>query len=161
MWERDGKKHLERRSGRYLGFFNKYFYVTVKNTGVGCHFLLQGISLTQGSNPGLLHCRQILYQLSYEESPINGLTFGQSAAPGTHPRQERDEGQGALSMAPSLLRSRELAWPLTHLSRVLSHQVLGTILTSCYLSLRVEITSYCINLPFSIPTFYPHLQKQH
>ena len=35
-----------------------------KNTGVGCHFLLQGIFLTQGSNPGLLHCRKILYQLS-------------------------------------------------------------------------------------------------
>ena len=33
-----------------------------KNTGVDCHFLLQGIFPTQGSNPGLLHCRQILYQ---------------------------------------------------------------------------------------------------
>ena len=32
-----------------------------KNTGVGCHFLLQGIFLTQGSNPGLLHCRQMLW----------------------------------------------------------------------------------------------------
>ena len=31
-----------------------------KNTGVGCHFLLQGIFLTQGSNPGLPHCRQTL-----------------------------------------------------------------------------------------------------
>ena len=40
-----------------------------KNTAVGCHFLLQGIFLTQGSNPGLLHCRQILYQLSYEGIP--------------------------------------------------------------------------------------------
>jgi len=29
-----------------------------------CHFLLQGIFLTQGLNPGLLHCRQILYHLS-------------------------------------------------------------------------------------------------
>ena len=28
-----------------------------KNSGVGCHFLLQGIFLTQESNPGLLHCR--------------------------------------------------------------------------------------------------------
>ena len=37
-----------------------------KNTGVGCHFLLQGISLTQGSNLDLLHCRQILYCLSYQ-----------------------------------------------------------------------------------------------
>ena len=32
-----------------------------KNTGVDCHSLLQGIFLTQGSNPGLPHCRQILY----------------------------------------------------------------------------------------------------
>ena len=32
-----------------------------KNTGVGCHFLLQGIFLTQGSNPWLLLGRQILY----------------------------------------------------------------------------------------------------
>ena len=31
------------------------------------HFLLQGIFLTQGSNPGLLHYRQILYHLSYRE----------------------------------------------------------------------------------------------
>ena len=29
-----------------------------KNTGVGCHFLLQRIFLTQGSNPGFPHCRQ-------------------------------------------------------------------------------------------------------
>ena len=40
-----------------------------KNTGVVCHFLLQGIFPTQGSNPGLLYCRQILYQLSHWGSP--------------------------------------------------------------------------------------------
>ena len=39
------------------------------DTGVGCHFLLQGIFSTQGSNPDLLHCRQILYRLSYKGSP--------------------------------------------------------------------------------------------
>ena len=39
-----------------------------KNTRVGCHFLLQGIFPSQGLNLGLLHCRQILYQLSYEGS---------------------------------------------------------------------------------------------
>ena len=33
-----------------------------------CHFFLQGILLTQELNPGLLHCSQILYQLSYEGS---------------------------------------------------------------------------------------------
>ena len=32
-----------------------------KNTGVGCHSLLQGMLLTQGSNPGLLYCQQILF----------------------------------------------------------------------------------------------------
>ena len=40
-----------------------------KNTGMGCYFLLQGIFLTQDSNLGLLHYRQILYQLSYEGNP--------------------------------------------------------------------------------------------
>ena len=34
-----------------------------KNTGVRCHFLLQGIFPTQGSNPHLLHCRWIFYLL--------------------------------------------------------------------------------------------------
>ena len=36
-----------------------------KNTGVGSLSLLQGIFPTQESNQGLLHCRLILYQLSY------------------------------------------------------------------------------------------------
>ena len=39
-----------------------------KNTGVGCHFLFQGIFLTQGSNLGLLHCRQTLYHLNHSEA---------------------------------------------------------------------------------------------
>ena len=39
-----------------------------QNTGVGSLSLLQGIFPTQGSNPGLLHCRQILYQLSHKGS---------------------------------------------------------------------------------------------
>ena len=42
------------------------------NTKVGSLSLLQGIFLTQESNRGLLHCRQILYQLSYQGSPKNG-----------------------------------------------------------------------------------------
>ena len=40
-----------------------------KNTGVGSLSLLQGIFPTQGLNPGLLHCRRILYQLSHKGSP--------------------------------------------------------------------------------------------
>ena len=39
-----------------------------KNTAMGCPALLQGIFPTQGSNPGFLHCRWILYQLSHKGS---------------------------------------------------------------------------------------------
>ena len=46
-----------------------------KNTGVGRLSLLQGIFPTQESNQGLLHCRWILYQLSYWRHPTNGTTL--------------------------------------------------------------------------------------
>uniref|UniRef100_A0A452ERL6 Ig-like domain-containing protein n=1 Tax=Capra hircus TaxID=9925 RepID=A0A452ERL6_CAPHI len=41
-----------------------------KNTGVACHSRSQGIFLTQGWNPGLLHCRQILHHLSHMGSHV-------------------------------------------------------------------------------------------
>ena len=40
-----------------------------KKSGAGCQALLQGIFPNQGLNPGLLHCRQILYSLSHHERP--------------------------------------------------------------------------------------------
>ena len=49
-----------------------------QNTGVGSCSLLQGIFPTQGWNPGLLHCRQIPYQLNYQGRPkpcISHLIF--------------------------------------------------------------------------------------
>ena len=45
-----------------------------KDTGVVCHFLLQGIFLTQGSNPDLLHCRQILYRLTTTQQSRGQIT---------------------------------------------------------------------------------------
>ena len=53
-----------------------------QNTGVGCLSLLQGIFPTQGLNPGLLHCRWILYQLSYQGSWERGLPISQAARRG-------------------------------------------------------------------------------
>ena len=53
-----------------------------KNTGVVCHFLLQGIFPTQGSNLGLPHCRQTLCHLSHREPTSNVVTISG--------RQERD-----------------------------------------------------------------------
>ena len=46
-----------------------------QNTGVGSFSLLRGIFPTQRSSCGLLHCRQILYQLSYQGSPIHGYVY--------------------------------------------------------------------------------------
>ena len=44
-----------------------------KCTGVDCHFPLQMIFLTQGSNPGLPHFRKVLYRLSHQRTPITNL----------------------------------------------------------------------------------------
>ena len=44
-----------------------------KNTGVGCHFLLQEIFPTQELNPGLPHCRKTLYHLSHQGSSFKVL----------------------------------------------------------------------------------------
>ena len=41
-----------------------------QNTGVGNFSLLHGIFPTQGSHPGLPHCKQILYYLSHKGSPV-------------------------------------------------------------------------------------------
>ena len=46
-----------------------------KNTGMGSLSLLQQIFSTQESNQGLLHCKQILYKLSYQGSPANIFTL--------------------------------------------------------------------------------------
>ena len=51
------------------GFFTSWATGKPKNTGVGSLSLLQWISLTQELNWGLLHSRQIFYQLSYQGSP--------------------------------------------------------------------------------------------
>ena len=51
-----------------------------KNTGMGCHALLQGIFSTQGSNLDLPHCRQILYCLSHQGNPriLDWVTYPSS-----------------------------------------------------------------------------------
>ena len=46
-----------------------------KNTGVGCHALLQGTFPTKGSNPDLPHCKRILYRLIHQGSPCFTIDF--------------------------------------------------------------------------------------
>ena len=63
-----------------------------QNTEVGSLSLLQGIFPTQGSNPGLPHCRQILYQLSHKGIPrILGLG-SPSLLQQIFPTQESNQG---------------------------------------------------------------------
>ena len=75
MWELDCKEGWKCYSFSHVQFFVTHGLKSArllcpcnspgKNTGVGCYSLLQGIFLTQGSIPDLLHCRKILYCLSH------------------------------------------------------------------------------------------------
>ena len=60
-----------------------------KNTGVGSLSLLQGIFPTQRLNPGLPHCRQVLYQLSHKGSPlwVTNLTLAGRQRVAAHHRE--------------------------------------------------------------------------
>ena len=65
-----------------------------KNTGVGSLPLLQGIFLTRESNWGLLHCRQVLYQLSYLGSPVVKNPPTNVRNEGSIPGLRRSPGEG-------------------------------------------------------------------
>ena len=72
-----------------------------QNTGVGSLSLLQGIFPTEGSNPGLPHCRWILYQLSHKGSP-RILEWVAYPSPGDLPDPGTEPGSPALQVDSSL-----------------------------------------------------------
>ena len=64
-----------------------------KNSGMGCYALLKEIFPTQGSNSGLLHCRQILYCLSHQGSLVTRwqyyiITYSIGVSPANQETQE-------------------------------------------------------------------------
>ena len=85
-----GNKRRERRSQAYVKWTSESVSPSVmsdsfellellcpwnspdKNTGVGSHSFLQRIYPTQGSHPGLLHCRLILHPLSHQARRYSG-----------------------------------------------------------------------------------------
>ena len=74
-----------------------------QNIGVGtCSHLVPWIFPTQESNPGLPHCRQILYQLSHKRSPKN-------------------TGVGSLSLLQQIFLTQEMNWGLLHCRQILYH----------------------------------------
>ena len=88
-----------------------------KNTGMGCHALLQGIFLTNGLNPGLLHCRHICWHLSLQGSPhIVGtnliVTEWMSRWMSQFKLQSQTFGPGTMSIH-SLVHTAHLFWETT------------------------------------------------
>ena len=75
------------------------------NTGVGSLSLLQGIFPTQGSNPVLPHCRQILYHLSHQGSPAMLAWVAYLSSRGIFPTQELNWG---------LLHCRQFLYQLSY-----------------------------------------------
>ena len=77
-----------------------------QNTGVGSLFHLQGIFPTQGLNPGLLRCRQILYQLNHKGSPRILEWVGYSFSSGSSQPRNR---LGSIALQADSLPT-ELSW---------------------------------------------------
>ena len=93
-----------------------------QNNGVGYHSLLQGIFPNQGMNPGLLHCRQIIYHLSHEGSPSKNTGVGSlSLLQQTFPIHESNRG---------LLHCRRILYQLSPLGKPCFDQ---RTLTTCYI----------------------------
>ena len=76
-----------------------------QNTGVGSFSLLQGIFPTQGSNPGLPHCKWILYQLGPQGKPKNTGVGSLSLLQEIFPTQGSN---------PGLLHCRQILYHLRH-----------------------------------------------
>ena len=84
-----------------------------KDTGVGFCALLQGILPTQGSNPGLPHCRQILYHLRHQGSPYWLLAAAAAAAKSLQSCPtlcDPTDGSPPGSPVPGILQTRSLEW---------------------------------------------------
>ena len=107
-----------------------------KSTAVGCHFLLQRIFPTQGSNLGLLHCKQMIYHLSPQGSPKWGLYIIFNLVLLILPRVT------LFPLSPMPLTN--LGWPTSWTSLVTSFWVLFNVPNSLYFQL-VEISSRDLN----------------
>ena len=138
-----------------------------QNTGVGNRSLLQGIFPTQGSNPGLPHCRQILYQLCCNGSPriLEWVAYPFSRG-SSQPRNwtgdlldcsrilyqlSYQKSEGHKTQAPSKLREIPIAWNWRSLRQKLvlecRSQVIGPQGVNFILTRRNRIQQDSSNIP--------------
>ena len=95
------------------GLYNPYNSLGQK-TGVGSLSFLQGIFPTQGSNPGFLHCKQMLYPLSHQGSPNKTYAKSFQSCPTLcDPRDGSPPG----SPVPGIPQARTLEWVAISFSR--------------------------------------------
>ena len=99
-----------------------------QNTGVGSCSLLQGIFPTQGSNPGPLHCRRILYQLSHKGNSrilewLWQIHFdiwqNQYNTVKLNKKKKKNTGVGSLSLLQRMLPTQESNRGLLHCKQIL------------------------------------------
>ena len=87
-----------------------------KNTGEGCHSLLQGIFLTQGSNPGLRHCRRVLYRLSHHGRQRTHTAAAAKSLQSCPTPCDPVDGSPPGSPVPGILQARTLEWAVISFS---------------------------------------------
>ena len=117
-----------------------------QNTGVGCHSLLQGIFPIQGSNPGLPHCRQILYHLSHQGSPrILGWVYAAAAAKLLQlclTLCDPIDSSPAGSPVPGILQARTLEWAAISFSSAWKWKVKMKLLSRIWLLATPSTAAY-------------------
>ena len=102
-----------------------------QNTGVGSLSLLQVIFLTEGLNPGLPHCRQILYQLSHKGSPL------------------WSNGCWQFDLWFCLFYLQLYIWKFSvHVLPSLAWRILSITLIACEMSVTVQWFEHSLALPF-------------
>ena len=115
---------------------------------MNCHFLFQGVFLTQGLNLGLLHCRQILYCISHQGSPsshmaVLNISFPISSVQFSHsvmsdsvtPWTETSQPSLSITNSWSLLKLMSIHLAM-HSNRLISCHPLS-LLPSIFSSVRV------------------------
>ena len=93
-----------------------------QNTGVGSFSLLQGIFPSQGSNPVLPYCRQILYQLSHKGSPTLQVAAAAKSLQLCPTPCDPIDSSPPGSSVPGILQARILEWVAISFSNIESER---------------------------------------
>ena len=152
--ERESESHSAMSSSLQPYGLNSPWNSPAQNTGEGSLSLLQGIFPTQGLNPGLPHCRQILYQLSHKGSwrILEWVAYSFSSS---RPRYRTRSPALQVDSLPTELKEVLLNTKEVLLNSHHTWQFLVSHLTSCEILLLTSLhitLSHCNNL--RLPTFW-------